>query len=298
MTNLDQTELKPAQPETTGVGKRVRREFSSSQVLASALAAATSFALASKIGIAGSIIGAFIGAAASAAASQIFQSLLKVSGDKIKANAQLTNMQPTVHMPTSTQVEDEESAKFTPAGTRIAPHALRNTARAHRKSQIQRRVALFAGAAAIAVVIIYALIVSFATSGAGIRFSSESAPTTQTVTEQTSAGNTQSSKTPEQQSATSKQNSESATQKESESNVGEKNNSSTDSKETTGSSSPNSSSSQNSTSSDTSSTNGSNSSSLSSSSSSSTSDKQEQESSNSSSNSSSSSSTSTEKKTQ
>mgnify|MGYP001774937311 FL=1 len=58
-------------------------DFSVSTVIASGLAAATSFALSSKIGLAGSIIGVAIGGVASAAASQIYKSLLKASAQKL-----------------------------------------------------------------------------------------------------------------------------------------------------------------------------------------------------------------------
>ena len=64
--------------------KGLFEDFSMATVIASGLAAATSFALSSQIGIAGSIIGTLIGGFASAAASQIYKSLLSASAEKLR----------------------------------------------------------------------------------------------------------------------------------------------------------------------------------------------------------------------
>ena len=61
-------------------------DFSFSTVIASGLAAGTSFALSSQIGLAGSLIGVVIGGLASAAASQIYKSILKASAEKLSPN--------------------------------------------------------------------------------------------------------------------------------------------------------------------------------------------------------------------
>ena len=61
-------------------------DFSFSTVIASGLAAGTSFALSSQIGLAGSLIGVVIGGLASAAASQIYKSILKASAEKLSSN--------------------------------------------------------------------------------------------------------------------------------------------------------------------------------------------------------------------
>lgn len=61
-------------------------DFSLSTVIASGLAAGTSFALSSQIGLAGSLIGVVIGGLASAAASQIYKSILKASAEKLSSN--------------------------------------------------------------------------------------------------------------------------------------------------------------------------------------------------------------------
>ena len=61
-------------------------DFSFSTVIASGLAAGTSFALSSQIGLAGSLIGVVIGGLASAAASQIYKSILRASAEKLSSN--------------------------------------------------------------------------------------------------------------------------------------------------------------------------------------------------------------------
>ena len=65
--------------------KGVFSEFSMTSVVASALAAVTSFALQSKIGLAGSIIGVGVAAAATAVATQVYKGMLAASAEKIKA---------------------------------------------------------------------------------------------------------------------------------------------------------------------------------------------------------------------
>ena len=64
--------------------KGVLSEFSGSAVIASALAAVTSFALQSKIGLAGSIIGVGVAAAATTIASQVYKGMLSASAQKLK----------------------------------------------------------------------------------------------------------------------------------------------------------------------------------------------------------------------
>ncbi|MBR2682966.1 MAG: hypothetical protein IKE22_06860, partial [Atopobiaceae bacterium] len=59
-------------------------DFSMSTVLASALTAATSFFLTSKIGLAGSLVGAIIAATISTVATQVYKGVLLASADKIK----------------------------------------------------------------------------------------------------------------------------------------------------------------------------------------------------------------------
>ena len=60
-------------------------EVSVTSAIASALAAATSFALQSQIGLAGSIIGVFVAGAATAIATQVYKGMLAASAEKIRA---------------------------------------------------------------------------------------------------------------------------------------------------------------------------------------------------------------------
>ena len=65
--------------------KGIFSEVSVTSAIASALAAATSFALQSKIGLAGSIIGVFVAGAATAIATQVYKGMLAASAEKIRA---------------------------------------------------------------------------------------------------------------------------------------------------------------------------------------------------------------------
>ena len=63
--------------------KGILGDFSLSQLIATGLAAATSFALSAKIGIAGSIIGSVLGAVVSSVATQVYRNILSTTGEKI-----------------------------------------------------------------------------------------------------------------------------------------------------------------------------------------------------------------------
>lgn len=69
------------EPSTKGI----LEDFSMTQVIASALAAATSVLLSSQIGIVGGIIGVAAGAGVAAIASQLYKGILSASADKIKS---------------------------------------------------------------------------------------------------------------------------------------------------------------------------------------------------------------------
>lgn len=64
--------------------KGILSDFSMITVIASVLAAVTSFALSSRIGLAGSFIGTAIAAAASSVATQVYKGMLSASADKLK----------------------------------------------------------------------------------------------------------------------------------------------------------------------------------------------------------------------
>lgn len=167
-------------------------DFSVSTVIASGLAAATSFALSSKIGLAGSIIGVAIGGVASAAASQIYKSLLKVSAQKLSdltpGDAAASAAEPGANAATipdaTTDAEPaaDETRVYRPgslsgrspiqevaaSGTPIAPASVRYAAHERERRALRRRATAIAAAFAIAAVLLFALVVNVATRGAGI----------------------------------------------------------------------------------------------------------------------------------
>ena len=182
--------------------KGLFEDFSFSTVIASGLAAATSFALASQIGIAGSIIGTLIGGFASAAASQVYRSLLSASADKLRqvgpaggeataagkrdgssaprdADATVAATADPTHTifrrPAVGLGAVEEGAE---SGTPIAPAEVRAAARAAEHRRQRRRATAVAAAVSIAAVLVFALVVGFVTQGRGIG-TKPSAPATQ-----------------------------------------------------------------------------------------------------------------------
>lgn len=167
-------------------------DFSVSTVIASGLAAATSFALSSKIGLAGSIIGVAIGGVASAAASQIYKSLLKASAQKLNdlTPDATTNTAPEEAAAAAVYVEPaaDETRVYRPgslsgrspiqevaaSGTPIAPASVRYAAHEREHRALRRRATAIAAAFAIAAVLLFALVVNVATQGAGIGSSATS----------------------------------------------------------------------------------------------------------------------------
>ena len=159
-------------------------DFSVSTVIASGLAAATSFALSSKIGLAGSIIGVAIGGVASAAASQIYKSLLKASAQKLSdlTPDATANAAPEEAAAVDAEPAADETRVYRPgslsgrspiqevaaSGTPIAPASVRYAAHERERRVLRRRATAIAAAFAIAAVLLFALVVNIATQGAGI----------------------------------------------------------------------------------------------------------------------------------
>ena len=172
--------------------KGLFEDFSFSTVIASGLAAATSFALASQIGIAGSIIGTLIGGFASAAASQVYRSLLSASADKLRqvgpagGEAAATGGHDDSAAPRDADATVAASAdptrtifrrpavglgaveEIAESGTPIAPAEVRAAARAAEHRRQRRRATAVAAAVSIAAVLVFALVVGFVTQGRGI----------------------------------------------------------------------------------------------------------------------------------
>lgn len=157
-------------------------DFSMSTVIASGLAAATSFALSQQIGLAGSLIGTAVGAVASAAALQVYKNLLQASASKIRelgpndsnsasdggsgnaADAELGDATELL----AEKTELLEPVKTSVSGSRIAPADVRATAREHEQAHLRRRLTVVAAVAGIAAALVCALVVNLATSGEGI----------------------------------------------------------------------------------------------------------------------------------
>lgn len=174
-----------AQPDAGEPQKKgVLSEFSGSAVIASALAAVTSFALQSKIGLAGSIIGVGVAAAATTIASQVYKGMLNASAQKLK---DLSDQAPatddaygvtrdlrassgtTQAWATPVSLDDAASeAGFADSGTPIAPQSVRDAAQSRKGALMRKRMAIVMVVAAVAAVLVYALIVNLATAGQGI----------------------------------------------------------------------------------------------------------------------------------
>lgn len=189
-------------------------DFSVSTVIASGLAAATSFALSSKIGLAGSIIGVAIGGVASAAASQIYKSLLRASAQKLSDLTPDATANVTPEEAAAAAVDAEPAADETrvyrpgslsgrspiqevaASGTPIAPASVRYAAHERERRVLRRRATVIAAAFAIAAVLLFALVVNLATQGAGIGSGATSSsgeatsPTTEAPTGQDAAKQT------------------------------------------------------------------------------------------------------------
>lgn len=196
----DRTQVAPAaQGEGDGSqpqdGKKgILSEFSGSAVIASALASVTSFALQSKIGLAGSLIGVGVAAAATTIASQVYKGMLSASAEKLKG---LSNDSPdddannltrdlrsdagtTQAWATPVSLDDAaQTGGVAESGTPIAPQSMRSAAQTRHGKVVKRRTAIVLAAAAIAAVLVYALVVNLATAGQGI------GPTTTATTSQT-----------------------------------------------------------------------------------------------------------------
>lgn len=174
-----------AQPDAGEPQKKgVLSEFSGSAVIASALAAVTSFALQSKIGLAGSIIGVGVAAAATTIASQVYKGMLSASAQKLK---DLSDQEPatddaygvtrdlrassgtTQAWATPVSLDDAASeAGVADSGTPIAPQSVRDAAQSRKGALMRKRMAIVMVVAAVAAVLVYALIVNLATAGQGI----------------------------------------------------------------------------------------------------------------------------------
>ena len=155
-------------------------DISIPQIIAGAAAAATSVALASKIGIAGSVIGAAVSSVITVVSSQVYRHFISASAEAIKGTHAAVDYPAGTYEPVepnanehlggaaTTQEMRQIAGRATTA--RVAPNSLRAKAAAER-GQTQKKVIIFSVAIAIVAVIacVGAILITTAGEGLGAR---------------------------------------------------------------------------------------------------------------------------------
>lgn len=152
-------------------------DISIPQIIAGAAAAATSVALASKIGIAGSVIGAAVSSVITVVSSQVYRHFISASAEAIKGTHAADDYPAGAYEPVEPDVEEHLGGAATTqemrqvAGrattARVAPNSLRAKAAAER-SQTQKKVIVFSIAIAIVAVIACTGAILITTAGEGL----------------------------------------------------------------------------------------------------------------------------------
>ncbi len=152
-------------------------DISIPQIIAGAAAAATSVALASKIGIAGSVIGAAVSSVITVVSSQVYRHFISASAEAIKGTHAAVDYPAGAYEPVEPDVEEHLGGAATTqemrqvAGrattARVAPNSLRAKAAAER-SQTQKKVIVFSIAIAIVAVIACTGAILITTAGEGL----------------------------------------------------------------------------------------------------------------------------------
>lgn len=152
-------------------------DISIPQIIAGAAAAATSVALASKIGIAGSVIGAAVSSVITVVSSQVYRHFISASVEAIKGTHAAVDYPAGAYEPVEPDVEEhlggaattQEMRQVTGRATtaRVAPNSLRAKAAAER-SQTQKKVIVFSIAIAIVAVIACTGAILITTAGEGL----------------------------------------------------------------------------------------------------------------------------------
>ncbi len=137
-------------------------DISIPQIIAGAAAAATSVALASKIGIAGSVIGAAVSSVITVVSSQVYRHFISASAEALKGTHAAVDYPAGAYEPVEFNAEEhlggaattQEMRQIAGRATtaRVAPDSLRAKAAAER-SQTQKKVIVFSIAIAIVAVI-------------------------------------------------------------------------------------------------------------------------------------------------
>lgn len=230
-------------------------DISIPQIIAGAAAAATSVALASKIGIAGSVIGAAVSSVITVVSSQVYRHFISASAEALKGTHADVDYPAGAYEPVELNAEEHLGGAATTqemrqvAGrattARVAPNSLRAKAAAER-GQTQKKVIVFSIAIAIVAVIACTGAILITTAGEGLGEHPEPILSSRT-TESDANGNTQSqdqqAQTDDTQDSSTSANSSSNTQNQSQGTDSSTANSSTpsgttDSSQTTGDSQP------------------------------------------------------------
>lgn len=152
-------------------------DISIPQIIAGAAAAATSVALASKIGIAGSVIGAAVSSVITVVSSQVYRHFISASAEAIKGTHAAVDYPAGAYEPVEPNADEhlggaattQEMRQIAGRATtaRVAPNSLRAKAAAER-SQTQKKVIVFSVAIAIVAVIACAGAILITTAGEGL----------------------------------------------------------------------------------------------------------------------------------
>lgn len=152
-------------------------DISIPQIIAGAAAAATSVALASKIGIAGSVIGAAVSSVITVVSSQVYRHFISASAEAIKGThaavdypaGAYESVEPDVeeHLGGAATTQEMRQVAGRATTARVAPNSLRAKAAAER-SQTQKKVIVFSIAIAIVAVIACTGAILITTAGEGL----------------------------------------------------------------------------------------------------------------------------------
>lgn len=152
-------------------------DISIPQIIAGAAAAATSVALASKIGIAGSVIGAAVSSVITVVSSQVYRHFISASAEALKGTHADVDYPAGAYEPVEFDAEEhlggaattQEMRQIAGRATtaRVAPNTLRAKAAAER-SQTQKKVIVFSIAIAIVAVIACTGAILITTAGEGL----------------------------------------------------------------------------------------------------------------------------------
>lgn len=152
-------------------------DISIPQIIAGAAAAATSVALASKIGIAGSVIGAAVSSVITVVSSQVYRHFISASAKALKGTHAADDYPAGAYEPVEFNAEEhlggaattQEMRQIAGRATtaRVAPNSLRAKAAAER-SQTQKKVIIFSIAIAIVAVIACTGAILITTAGEGL----------------------------------------------------------------------------------------------------------------------------------